>query len=133
MLFRSDRAKKLVEHVVKGEKPLGHVLRGTLRRYLRFILPSTDQNKSRWPTAKWWEHLLSNVEELQLTIKKESKSIEDMTAWVDKQISPTIAAIMKAQEGDMGWLRKIILKGSTRLTQKHLDAISTYQGRVAYE
>ena len=56
-----------------------------------------------------------------------------MTAWVDKQISPTIAAIMKAQEGDMGWLRKIILKGSTRLTQKHLDAISTYQGRVAYE
>lgn len=133
LVYRKDRAKKLVEHVVKGEKPLGHVLRGTLRRYLRFILPSTDQNKSRWPTAKWWEHLLSNVEELQLTIKKESKSIEDMTAWVDKQISPTIAAIMKAQEGDMGWLRKIILKGSTRLTQKHLDAISTYQGRVAYE
>ena len=133
LVYRKDRAKKLVEHVVKGEKPLGHVLRGTLRRYLRFLIPSTDQNKSRWPSAKWWDRLLSNVEELQLTIQKEPKSIEDMTAWVDKQISPTIAAIMKAQEGDMGWLRKIILKGSTRLTQKHLDAISMYKGSVVYD
>ena len=118
---------------MKGEEALGHVLRGTLRRYLRFLLPSTDQNKSRWPTANWWNLLLSNVEELQLTIKKEPKSIEDMTAWVDKQISPTIAAIMKAQEGDMSWLRKIILKGSTRLTQKHLDAINMYKESVVYD
>ena len=109
------------------------MLRGTLRRYLRFLIPSTDQNKSRWPSAKWWDRLLSNVEELQLTIQKEPKSIEDMTAWVDKQISPTIAAIMKAQEGDMGWLRKIIVKGSERLTQKHLDAISMYKGSVVYD
>ena len=133
LVYRKDRAKKVVEYLVKGEKPLGHVLRGTLRRYLRFLIPSTDQNKARWPSAKWWDRLLSNVEELQLTIQKEPKSIEDMTAWVDKQISPTIAAIMKAQEGDMGWLRKIILKGSTRLTQKHLDAISTYQGSLNYD
>lgn len=133
LVYRKDRAKKVVEYLVKGEKPLGQVLRGTLRRYLRFLIPSTDQNKSRWPSAKWWDRLLSNVEELQLTIQKEPKSIEDMTAWVDKQISPTIAAIMKAQEGDMGWLRKIILKGSTRLTQKHLDAISMYKGSVVYD
>ena len=133
LVYRTDRARKLVEHVIKGEKPLGYVLRGTLRRYLRFVLPTTDQNKSRWPTAKWWDLLLNNVQELQLTIKKESKSIEDMTAWVDRQISPTIAAIMKAQEGDMGWLRKIIVKGSERLTQKHLDAISMYKGSVVYD
>lgn len=133
LVYRKDRAKKLVEYVIKDEKALGHVLRGTLRRYLRFLIPSTDRNKSRWATAKWWDTLLANVEELQLTIKKEKKSIEDMAAWVDKQISPTIAAIMKAQEGDMGWLRKIIVKGSSRLTQKHLDAISTYQGSLNYD
>ena len=133
LVYRKDRAKKVVEHLIKGKKPLGHVLRGTLKQYLRFLKPSTDQNKSRWPSAGWWELLLSDVESLQLTIKKERKSIEDMTAWVDKQISPTIAAIMKAQEGDMSWLRKIILKGSTRLTQKHLDAISMYKGSVVYD
>src|SRR5699024_12616726 len=70
----------------------------TLSLHDALPISSTDQNKSRWPTANWWNLLLSNVEELQLTIKKEPKSIEDMTAWVDRQISPTIAAIMKAQE-----------------------------------
>ena len=105
------------------------MLRGTLRQYLRFLLPSTDQNKARWPSAEWWELLLADVEKLQLTIKKEAKTIEDMTSWVDKQIAPTIATILKAQEGDMSWLRKIILDGSNRLKQKHKDAIYQYLGK----
>lgn len=76
---------------------------------------------------------MANVDRLQLTIKKEAKTIEEMTNWVDKQISPTIAAILKAQEGDMGWLRKIILKGSSRLTQRHKDAIYQYLERENYD
>lgn len=93
-------------------------------------MPSTYQNKSRWPTAEWWNELLENVEKLQLTIKKEAKTIEDMTSWLDKQIAPTIATVLKAQQGDMSWLRKIILKGSTRLTQKHKDAIYQYISKM---
>lgn len=129
IVYRKDRATKLVDFLIKSEKPLGHVLRGTLRQYLRFLLPSTDQNKARWPSAEWWELLLADVEKLQLTIKKEAKTIEDMTSWVDKQIAPTIATILKAQEGDMSWLRKIILDGSNRLKQKHKDAIYQYLGK----
>ena len=56
-----------------------------------------------------------------------------MTAWVDKQIAPTMAAILEAQEGDMSWLRKIIVKGSERLTQRHLDAIYIYKEKFSYE
>ena len=130
LVYRKDRAKKLVNHMIDGQKSLGYVLRGTLRPYLRFILPSTYQNKSRWPTTSWWNELLENVEKLQLTIKKEAKTIEDMTSWLDKQIAPTIATVLKAQQGDMSWLRKIILKGSTRLTQKHKDAIYQYINKV---
>lgn len=130
LVYRKDRAKKLVEHLIDGQKSLGHVLRGTLRQYLRFILPSTDRNKARWPTAPWWEKLLANVEKLQLTITKESKSIEQMTAWVDRQVAPTMAAILKAQDGDMDWLRKIIVEGSSRLTQKHMDAINLFKKEI---
>jgi len=53
-----------------------------------------------------------------------------MTAWVDKQIAPTIATIMKAQEGDMSWLRQIIVDGATRLKQKHRDAIYQYINKL---
>ncbi|MDF7639982.1 replication initiation factor domain-containing protein [Lactobacillus sp. ESL0791] len=130
LVYRKDRAKKLVEHLIDGHKSLGHVLRGTLRQYLRFVTPATDQNKARWPSASWWDQLLADVEKLQLTIKKESASIEQMTAWVDRQVAPTMAAILKAYEGDMTWLRKTIVAGGSRLTQKHNDAVSLFKKEV---
>lgn len=129
IVYRKDRASKLAEYIVKNQLPLGHALRGTLKQYLRFLTPKKDKNKARWPTAPWWDQLLSNVSKLQLTIKKEAKTIEDMENWVDQQISPTIAAIIKAQEGDLGWLRSILSKGSKRLSQRHKDAIHQYMNR----
>lgn len=126
MVYRKERATKLVDFLINKNMPIGYVLRGTLKHYLRFILPSTDRNKARWRTTAWWEELLSSVDRLQLTVKKEARTIDDMTAWIDQQISPTLSAILKAQEGDLGWLRSILAKGSKRLTQKHKDAINQY-------
>lgn len=126
LVYRKDRAKKLADFIVQNKTPLGHALRGTLNQYLRFLIPSNDSNKARWNTVEWWDILLSNVDKLSLTIKKEAKTIEDMTDWIDRQISPTLSAILKAQEGDLGWLRSILIKGSERLSQKHKDAINQY-------
>lgn len=129
VVYRKERAKKLVEHLMHG-LPVGDALKGTLKQYLRFLTPSTDSNKSRWPTAPWWENFLQKVESLQLTIKKESRSIEDMAAWVDKQIGPSLAAILKAHEGDLNWLRQVIAKGAHRLSRRHIDAINIYKGQL---
>ena len=126
MVYRKDRAKKLVDHMINGHKSPGYVLRGSLKQYLRFILPIADRNQARWPTAPWWNELLSNVEKLQLTIEKEDKTIEDMISWVDRQISPTLSAILEAHEGDLAWLRSTIAEGSKRLSQKHKDAINQF-------
>lgn len=127
IVYRKDRAKKLADYIVSDDLPLGHALRGTLKQYLRFLLPRTDSNKARWKSAPWWDQLLENVDSLQLTIKKDARTIEDMTAWVDKQISPTLSAILKAQEGDLDWLRAIIARGAERLSQRQKDAIHQYQ------
>lgn len=132
IVYRKDRAKKLTEYLISDEKSLGEVLRGTLRQYLRFVLPptdSTDQHKTRWPTAPWWSELLENVQKLKLTIKKEAKTIEDMIAWIEKQIAPTMATVVKAQCGDLEWVRSVLVEGSKRLSQRHLDAISQYSKR----
>lgn len=126
LVYRKERALKLAENIIQG-LPIGRALRGTLKQYIRFLIPSpTDKNKSRWKSARWWITLLEDVEKLQLTIKKEPKTIEEMTSWIDQQIAPTMAAILKAQEGDLAWLRSILIKGSKRLSQKHKDAINHY-------
>ena len=125
IIYRKERAKKVVDHLMSGLS-LGEVLRGTLRHYLRFLKPTTDRNKARWPTTAWWSKLLAGVEAIKLTTQKDPKSIEEMANWVDRQIAPTMAAIVEAQEGDLGWLRSILIKGSQRLSQKHKDAINRY-------
>lgn len=39
----------------------GNYFRGVLHNYLRFVTESEDTNKSRWPTADYWEKLLEGV------------------------------------------------------------------------
>lgn len=129
IIYRKERAKKVVDHLIKGKLSLGEVLRGTLRHYLRFLTPSTDKNKARWLSATWWEELLEGVDAIKLTARKDPKSIDEMASWVDRQIAPTMAAIVEAYEGDLAWLRSILVKGSQRLSQKHKDAINLYLSR----
>lgn len=49
-----------------------------------------------------------------------------MAAWVEKQIEPSLAAILKAHEGDLGWLRQ----AAHRLSQRPIDAINIYKGQL---
>lgn len=131
LVYRKERATKIVGYMVARQMAVGTALRGTLNTYIRFLTPSHDTNKSRWPSADWWETLLAGVDKLQLTIKKEKRSIDDMAAWVDRQIGPTLTAIIKAKQGDMGWLHEIIVSSAPRLSQRHFDAIAQYQKQEA--
>ena len=49
-----------------------------------------------------------------------------MASWLDRQIAPTMAAIITAYEGDIEWLHEIIKNGASRLSQRHRDAIAQY-------
>lgn len=128
VVYKKERAKRLVYHIIDKNLSVGTAIRGTLKQYIRFIRPprTSDINKARWPSAKWWEQLLDNVEKLQLTSRREPKSIDDMTSWLDRQIAPTMAAIITAYEGDIDWLHEIIKNGASRLSQRHRDAIAQY-------
>lgn len=126
VVFKKERAQQLVGHLVGG-MPVGVAIRGVLKQYIRFLVPSDrDTNKARWASAPWWDHLLAGVESLSLTFKPETRSIEEMASWVEKQISPTIAAIMTAHQGDLAWLEGAIAKGAVRMSRRHHDAISNY-------
>lgn len=129
IVYKKERAKLLAYYLIDHDN-VGVLIRETLNNYARFLQrprKSGDSNKSRWPSAKWWDMLLGCVGTLQLTIQREEKTIDDMANWLDAQIGPTLAAIMTAKEGESDWLHKIISDGAGRLKQKHKDAISQYQ------
>ena len=51
------------------QQHIGRVASGILRNYLLFRDPSgTDENKSRWPVAPYWDRLLLDMERVRLWI-----------------------------------------------------------------
>ena len=130
IVFKRDRAKLLSRYFLESEEGVGQVALAVLNQYIRFLIPNPENERKRaWETAEWWEVLLHNVGKLKLTRNIEERSIEDFEEWVDKQIGPTLAAILKAKEGETDWLYKIINKASTRLKSKHVEAINKYQNQ----
>ena len=45
--------------------PVGIHFRGVLHNYLRYVVPTTDSNKRRWPTARYWSDLLEGVQQIR--------------------------------------------------------------------
>lgn len=127
LVYRKKRSNQVVKHIVEDNLTAGQIMRGTLRRYLRFLEPSEDSNKSRWPSADWWDKALEDVNKLSLAKAKPREStIEEMMNWVTQQMGPTLAAVTKAHEGDMTWLTAAVVEGSKRLTKKHERAIENF-------
>lgn len=128
VVFREERANMAADYLlIKNE--VGLLIRGVLNHYIRFLEPNPDsknQQKRRWDTAPWWEKVIDDVGKIKLSQRKADRSIEDMQDWIFKQISPTLATILEATEGDMDWLVNVIVRGSSRLKNKHKQAINQY-------
>ena len=128
VVFKKERANLLIEHLVKNYR-VGLVIRQVLNNYLRFLRLGTDQHKHRRETADWWNQFIGSVSKLKLTTKPDNPSIEKMTSWLDRQITPTIATVMKAHDGELNWLFKMITEAKSRMKRKHLDAIAQYRAK----
>ena len=133
IVFRRDRAKYLSRYFLQNneDEGVGKVALAVLNQYIRFLIPNEENTRKRsWETAEWWEVLLHNVGKLKLTRETTERTIEDFQAWIDRQIGPTLAAIMKAKEGETDWLNRIINEAVTRLKPKHEEAIVKYHRQV---
>ena len=64
--MRDDRAM-MAARSVATDPNIGNVFAGILSNYLRVLQPTCDSNKSRWPTAEYWQQILHDVASLRLT------------------------------------------------------------------
>lgn len=65
--MRRDRAE-MAARAVATDPYIGNVFAGILSNYFRILQPTSDSNKSRWPTADYWEKILRDVASLKLTM-----------------------------------------------------------------
>ena len=125
IVFKKSRANLLAEHLVRDDR-IGKAVREVMNNYLRFLRPGTDTHRHRWATAAWWHEFIGEVGKLKLTEHPADRTIEQMSSWLDRQISPTLNIVMKAHEGDLTWFIKMIRRADSRLKRRQLDALSQY-------
>lgn len=67
--LRHENAEGFCNKFAEGYD-VGYLYVGLLNRYLRFVVKSTDSNKSRLKTAPYWDKLLSHTEQIKVFDKK---------------------------------------------------------------
>ena len=60
--LRDDRAAQFT----KIPLPIGESFAGVLLNYLRFVEPSNDENKSRWPMTDYWRDLVEDAQRISI-------------------------------------------------------------------
>ena len=64
MQLRDERALQFIQLSV----PLGQAFVGVLLNYLRYVEPSTDSNKWRWPMKPYWQNLVTDAERISIYV-----------------------------------------------------------------
>ncbi len=63
--LRHENAVGFCDQLASGTD-VGYLFVGVLNNYLRFVVSSTDDNKSRLPTAPYWKKILSHTESIKV-------------------------------------------------------------------
>ena len=126
---RKERAQSVAQLIANGYE-VGAIVKGILAYYLRFVVrpKNGDSNKSRWKSAQWWERFLADVEPIRLTQPCEMEAtIERRLAWMQRQVAPSMAAIIKAFDGEMTEIYKLIHDGMSRLKPRDYVMIQRFK------
>jgi len=125
--LKDHRANRAARCLVDGME-LGAVIVGVLANSVRFINKDNDR-KSRCSNLEKWEAFISGISALRLYQPQELKTIDDSVRWIDRQVAPTLAAVLLAHDGDIRIFTELLSGGRERLNKNHRRMIQEYQYR----
>lgn len=100
----------------RGMAGVARVLQG----YVRFVVRQEhDENRWRWPAARWWERFIGRVERLSLTERPEERSYDDVRAWLSRQVSASVAMCQQVEGDDLGWFVALLEDGRVKMRERH--------------
>jgi phage replication initiation protein len=123
MEIKDERAENL-QSILLFESQIGQVFAKIINNYIRFLEPNEDSNRSRWPTAPWWEKLIQEIGKTSLTRKPEDRTVEDVREWVRQQVGPSLALLFIADDNSLEDIMRTIYAGRARLKEKHMRLLS---------
>lgn len=92
--LRRERAFEFIKML--DDENIGDLWSGVVHNYIRFVQPTSDSNKSRWPTRKYWLKLLNEALKVKLYVKPgEEYNMGNLHNYVFKQAVGAIKTSIK--------------------------------------
>lgn len=125
--LRHDRCIAAAAEILK-QQHIGRTVSGILRNYLLFREPSgTDDNKSRWPVAPYWDRVLLDMERVRLWISPgEPYNFSKTELHMIKQYGQALLTFREIN-GDVGPLLDACQRTYPALNKKYENAIADFR------
>lgn len=124
--LRDDRALGFVRSYMTGFMDLGHIFMSVLSNYIRFVAPSRDSNKSRWPNTDYWNDFIGDADKISIYEKPGTEyTLDCLYDFVIKQCGNAVDTFIKVASLDK--LVKELAERGTRPNPKYKKLIEDYQ------
>lgn len=92
--MRDDRAQQFINLMIL--QTVGDVFTGVVNNYLRYVKPSVDSNKWRWPSRKYWMNFIGCAGKLSLYVSPGTEyNILNLENFVVNQAGAAAGAYME--------------------------------------
>lgn len=126
LVLKRDAAMSVV-NMLHEHMLLGEIWCGIMANYFRLVESTKDTNRSRWETQKKWVQFVGAAAPLTIKMYPERKDITTLMTWVDSQITPSLAAIVKANKDGLLWLVERTLAADSRINPYYRSILSAIQ------
>lgn len=100
--LKDDRAMSAAKMLTSGID-LGVVAVGILGHYMRMI-NLDDTNRSRCSMCLRWSDFMDGISAKRLTVFKAPVTLEEKRFWINRQVMPTLAAVIMADGGSLEFI-----------------------------
>ena len=111
--LKDDRAMSAAKMLVSGMN-VGVVAVGVLGHYMRMI-NLDDTNRSRCSMYLRWADFIDGISSKRLTVFKAPITLAEKRSWINRQVMPTLAAIVMADGGSLEFVEDNLSSGADRM------------------
>lgn len=131
--FRHEMAGQIVT-LISQTKELNIYVKQVLLNYIRFVDFSSDTNKARWVTTKFWSDFVEDLESLKLSTYLPENTIVRKKNWLknDTAKSQLMVLISEMDNFELDsysfkFIIDVLLNGFKNITNKDLQIINSYR------
>lgn len=115
---RAEAAETLVVALAYRDWPT--VFTERLVSFVDFRSKGSHSEVEKRSRLSWFQELVGLAMKGLVYAAKATRTVQELVAWVDKSIGPSLAVAMKFWKGDLGPLTDILQRGQQRWRPKHV-------------